>query len=250
MDNVNIKKNKALPFLALLLVVAGLTMGSICSFAVPVYCHTHETVNDRLYTIPEHYDVNGVLNEDGNRIYYKIYINGFESVTFDNATYYFYLYYSFSGSVNGEHTSFYIVMSSQVITDDNNDIERTVAFISKVTQSRAWALSTNEQSLAIASQLNIGRDVDDNNFINTNITICFNDNGGEEMTETGIVTQVLGVFSAIGEWFADTIPNMLAVFYNSESGLTILGTLAVCSLAIAVILLVLAWILDFFKFRR
>lgn len=92
--------------------------------------------------------------------------------------------------------------------------------------------------------------IDGNNFFSSDLTIC-------EITEKGVkedmtvVEQVLGVFNAIGEWFAEIIPSMLGVFYNAETNtLTVIGVLAVCSLAIAVILLILAWICDFFKFRR
>lgn len=64
-----------------------------------------------------------------------------------------------------------------------------------------------------------------------------------------IITAITAVFTAIGTWFASIIPDMLALFF-AEGELTILGALAVAALAIAVILLVLNWILDFFHFRR
>lgn len=86
--------------------------------------------------------------------------------------------------------------------------------------------------------------------VTSQINYCFNTTKGENEDMT-VVEQVLAVFSAIGEWFAEIIPSMLAVFYDADTNtLTVIGVLAVCSLAIAVILLVLAWIVDFFKFRR
>lgn len=64
-----------------------------------------------------------------------------------------------------------------------------------------------------------------------------------------IVTAVVGVFSELGEWFVAMIPQILGIFWNVESGLTIIGTLAVMSLGIAVTLLVFNYIRDFFRFR-
>lgn len=63
-----------------------------------------------------------------------------------------------------------------------------------------------------------------------------------------VVISVFAIFTAVGNWFVEMIPTVLAVFYGAE-GLTIIGVLALCSLGVAIILLVLNWVLDFFRFR-
>lgn len=69
-----------------------------------------------------------------------------------------------------------------------------------------------------------------------------------ENTVPEIVTSVFNVFSGIGTWFSTTIPTLLELFWNSESGLTIIGTLALCGLGIGVILKVFHLIRGFFSF--
>lgn len=77
----------------------------------------------------------------------------------------------------------------------------------------------------------------------------------KEVTESmAIITAILAIFTAIGNWFVEIIPDVLGIFWDAaansgEGALTILGALAVASLAIAVILLVFRWITNFFKFR-
>lgn len=63
-----------------------------------------------------------------------------------------------------------------------------------------------------------------------------------------IVTDVMGVFSAVATWFAEVIPTVLGIFY-AEGSLTIIGTLAVLGLAVAITTLVFNYIKDFFRFR-
>lgn len=69
------------------------------------------------------------------------------------------------------------------------------------------------------------------------------------MESTNVVTAVLGVFTEVGEWFSTAVGNLTPMFYTAENGLTFLGTLAVAGLAVAVILLVLAYIAQFLHFR-
>lgn len=64
-----------------------------------------------------------------------------------------------------------------------------------------------------------------------------------------IVTAITGVFTSIGAWIVDTIPTVVEVFYNAESGLTFLGTLAVVALGISVFFLIMGLIQNFLHFR-
>ena len=65
----------------------------------------------------------------------------------------------------------------------------------------------------------------------------------------GIVEQMTGVFTEIGEWIVSAITQLQAVFYNAETGLTLMGTLAVVGLAIGVIFLVVGVIQNFLRLR-
>lgn len=67
--------------------------------------------------------------------------------------------------------------------------------------------------------------------------------------DLSIVSQITGVFTSIGSWVIETLPKIVAVFYNAESGLTFLGTLAVCGLAISVFFLLMGLIQNFLHFR-
>ena len=64
-----------------------------------------------------------------------------------------------------------------------------------------------------------------------------------------IVTAVTGVFTAMGNWIMETLGNMTKIFYVPESGLTFLGTLSVCGLAVGICLLVVGIIQKFLSFR-
>lgn len=64
-----------------------------------------------------------------------------------------------------------------------------------------------------------------------------------------ILTSITSVFTAMGEWFVDIMPTLLGIFWQAETGLTILGYLAVASLAISVIFLIIGVIQNFLHFR-
>lgn len=64
-----------------------------------------------------------------------------------------------------------------------------------------------------------------------------------------VLTSVLAVFTAIGEWIVATIPDLLAMFYVEATGLTFLGVLAVAGLGLSVIFLVIGIIQNFLHFR-
>lgn len=64
-----------------------------------------------------------------------------------------------------------------------------------------------------------------------------------------IITAILAVFSAIGQWISTEIPNLLAIFYVAETGLTFIGVLAVCGLAFSIVFLLISVIQNFLHFR-
>lgn len=70
-----------------------------------------------------------------------------------------------------------------------------------------------------------------------------------EGTTPNIITAILEVFSSIGQWFVEFLPEVLAVFWSPTTGLTIIGALAVMALAISVFLLVLNIIQNFMNLR-
>lgn len=68
-------------------------------------------------------------------------------------------------------------------------------------------------------------------------------------TTVSILDSVTGVFNEVGDWFVEVLPKITALFYNGESGLTIIGTLSIMGLGISVILLCLNMVKDFLRFR-
>lgn len=63
-----------------------------------------------------------------------------------------------------------------------------------------------------------------------------------------VVTAVLDVFSAIGQWIAEELPTYMTMFYSAEGGLTFLGVLAVAGLAFSVVFLLIGIIQRFLHF--
>lgn len=64
-----------------------------------------------------------------------------------------------------------------------------------------------------------------------------------------ILTAILEVFSSIGTWIVETIAELMPMFYVAETGLTLLGILAVCGLGMSVIFLLIGIIQSFLRFR-
>lgn len=64
-----------------------------------------------------------------------------------------------------------------------------------------------------------------------------------------VITAITSVFTSIGEWFVEFIPSLISMFYSPTEGLTFIGTLAVCGLAISVFFLVIGLIQNFLHFR-
>ena len=64
-----------------------------------------------------------------------------------------------------------------------------------------------------------------------------------------VVAQITGVFTEIAGWISKTLPSIVEVFYNAETGLTFLGTLTVVGLAISVFFLLMGLIQNFLHLR-
>lgn len=66
---------------------------------------------------------------------------------------------------------------------------------------------------------------------------------------TTVLTAILEVFMAIGEWIPTAVTALIPMFYVAETGLTFLGVLAVCGLAFSVVFLLIGLIQNFLHFR-
>ena len=65
-----------------------------------------------------------------------------------------------------------------------------------------------------------------------------------------MVTAVTNVFAGIGEWITDFLPTIMSLFWDADAnGLTFLGVLAVCGLAISIFFLLMGVIQNFLHFR-
>jgi hypothetical protein len=63
-----------------------------------------------------------------------------------------------------------------------------------------------------------------------------------------ILDSILDVFSSVGTWISEAITNLMPMFYSAESGLTIVGVLAVAGLAFSIVFLLLNVITGFLRF--
>lgn len=66
---------------------------------------------------------------------------------------------------------------------------------------------------------------------------------------SSVLTAILAVFTAIGEWISTAVTALMPMFYVAGTGLTFLGVLAVAGLGFSVIFLVLGLIQNFLHFR-
>lgn len=64
-----------------------------------------------------------------------------------------------------------------------------------------------------------------------------------------ILAAIFAVFAQVGNWVVTTIPTFYALFYNAETGLTLLGVLAVAGLGMSVIFLLIGIIQRFLKWQ-
>lgn len=69
---------------------------------------------------------------------------------------------------------------------------------------------------------------------------------------TSVLTAILAVFTAIGEWIPGAVQAMIPIFWTAGSGgegqLTFMGVLAVAGLAFSVIFLIIGLIQRFLHF--
>lgn len=68
-------------------------------------------------------------------------------------------------------------------------------------------------------------------------------------TTTNVLTYILEVFTAVGDWISTAVTNLMPMFYTEGTGLTFMGVLAVAGLAFSVVFLVLRIIQNFLHFR-
>lgn len=69
---------------------------------------------------------------------------------------------------------------------------------------------------------------------------------------TNVLTDVLAIFSGVGDWIAEAVQALIPMFYIADgegAGLTFLGVLAVAGLAISVVFLIIGVIQNFLHFR-
>ena len=66
---------------------------------------------------------------------------------------------------------------------------------------------------------------------------------------SSVLTAILEVFAAIGEWIPTAVTALIPMFYVAETGLTFLGVLSVAGLAFSVTFLLIGLIQRFLNFR-
>ena len=64
-----------------------------------------------------------------------------------------------------------------------------------------------------------------------------------------MVTDIFEVFTEIGNWIVGALPKFFSLFYVADTGLTMLGSLAVVGLGISIVFLLIGIIQRFLKFR-
>lgn len=69
-------------------------------------------------------------------------------------------------------------------------------------------------------------------------------------TGDGAVASVFAVFTGIGGWLVTELGNVTTLFYQADSGLTVLGVLAVSGVGIAVVFCLINWIKSLLQFRK
>lgn len=63
-----------------------------------------------------------------------------------------------------------------------------------------------------------------------------------------MIEAITGVFTEIGNWLVTAVSSFLPMFYVAETGLTLLGTLAVAGLAVSICFLLIGIIQRFLHF--
>ena len=72
---------------------------------------------------------------------------------------------------------------------------------------------------------------------------------GDPSVSVFTTDSVFAVFAGIGTWLVSELANVTSLFYQADSGLTLLGVLAVCALGLAVVFLLISWIRNLLQFR-
>lgn len=64
-----------------------------------------------------------------------------------------------------------------------------------------------------------------------------------------MLTSIFGVFTQVITWISTSFTSIQDLFYTTETGLTLLGTLAVAGLAFSVFFLLMGVVQNFLHFR-
>lgn len=64
-----------------------------------------------------------------------------------------------------------------------------------------------------------------------------------------VIETIFEVFTQIINWFVTSITSITGIFWSSTSGLTFLGSLALCGLGIAIVLLCVALVRSYLRFK-
>lgn len=64
-----------------------------------------------------------------------------------------------------------------------------------------------------------------------------------------IITAITAVFGEVFTWIASVIPDVVAIFWAAEGGLTFLGVLTLVALAISIFFLLMGLIQNFLHLR-
>ena len=63
------------------------------------------------------------------------------------------------------------------------------------------------------------------------------------------IESVFDIFSSIGSWLSTSLSEFISLFYNVDSGFTLLGILCVIPIGVSICFLIFILIVNFFKFR-
>ena len=63
-----------------------------------------------------------------------------------------------------------------------------------------------------------------------------------------LIQSILTIWTAISTWFISTMGELLGIFYDPTTGITILGIMAFAGIGVGLIFLLLGLVRKFFKF--
>lgn len=64
-----------------------------------------------------------------------------------------------------------------------------------------------------------------------------------------LISGILQVWTELSNWFVTAMPNVQAVFYQQDVGLTFVGVLSVAALGVSVFFLIFGLLRKFLKFK-